>query len=46
MAIRECQPYKPKNDHISLFDYLNALASNIEVTQFIDDDFAIDYEEV
>ncbi len=35
-----------KNDHISLFDYLHALASNIEVTQFIDDDFAIDYEEV
>jgi hypothetical protein len=25
--------------------YLNALASNIEVTQFIDDDFAIDYDE-
>ena len=36
-----------KNDQISLFDYLNALASNIEVTQFIiDDDFVIDYEEV
>jgi len=25
--------------------YLNALASNIEVTQFIDDDFGIDYDE-
>jgi hypothetical protein len=35
-----------KNDQISLFDYLNALASNIEVTQFIDDDFVIKYEEV
>ena len=35
-----------KNDQISLFDYLNALASNIEVTQFIDDDFVVDYEEV
>ena len=31
-----------KNDQISLFDYLNALASNIEVTQFIDDDFVVD----
>ena len=27
-----------KKDQISLFDYLNALASNIEVTQYIDDD--------
>ena len=35
-----------KNDQISLFDYLNALASNIEVTHFIDDDFVIKYEEV
>jgi hypothetical protein len=31
---------------ISLFDDVNALASNIEVIQFIDNDFAIDYEEV
>jgi hypothetical protein len=34
-----------KNDQISVFNYLNTLASNIEFTQFIDDDFAIDYEE-
>ena len=28
------------------YDYLNAIAANIEITQYIDDGFVIDYDEV
>ena len=34
-----------KKGQISLLDYLNALAANIEITQYRDDDFVIDYSE-
>jgi len=34
-----------KKDQISLFDYLNPIASNIDITQYIDDDFVVDFEE-
>ena len=34
-----------KKGQISVLDYLNAIAANIEVTQYIDGDFAIDYNE-
>jgi cell fate (sporulation/competence/biofilm development) regulator YmcA (YheA/YmcA/DUF963 family) len=33
-----------KKSQISLFDYLNAIAANIEITQYIDDDLVIDYD--
>ncbi len=32
-------------DQISLFDYLNPIASNIDINQYIDDDFVVDFEE-
>jgi len=31
-----------KKGQISVLDYLNAIAANIEVTQYIDDDLVID----
>jgi hypothetical protein len=34
-----------KKGQISVLDYLNAIAANIEVTQYIDGDFVIDYNE-
>ena len=34
-----------KKGQISLFDYFNSLAANIQITQYIDDDFVIDYSE-
>ena len=33
-----------KKDQISLFYYLNAIASNIDITQYLDDDFVVDFE--
>ncbi len=34
-----------KKGQISALDYLNAIAANIEVTQYIDDDMVIGYNE-
>ena len=34
-----------KKGQISVLDYLNAIAANIEVTQYIDGDLVIDYNE-
>ncbi len=34
-----------KKGQISVLDYLNAIAANFEVTQYIDGDFVIDYNE-